>query len=120
MNLQDAALALEHTGHNLSLRRQLAPPPRVVGLDALVDVSPPYRYHCPIVFKNGSWHRLGDTSVDDGADDADDDDDDDDDVPVVSNMNFVPSSDTDMCPGSYTCTTCTRCLPKYEVPFSVA
>jgi hypothetical protein len=118
--LQDAALALEHTGHNLSLRRQLAPPPRVVRLDALVDVSPPYHYHCPMVFKNGSWHRLGDTSVDDGADDADDDDDDDDDVPVVSNMNFVPSSDTDMCPGSYTCTTCTRCLPKYEVPFSVA
>jgi hypothetical protein len=48
--LQDAALAIEHIGHNLSLRRQLAPPPRVVRLDALVDVSPPYRYHCPMVF----------------------------------------------------------------------
>ena len=40
-----------------------------------------------MVFENGSWQRLADTSVDDGADDADDDDDDD--VPVVPDEEEV-------------------------------
>ena len=35
-----------------------------VRLDALIDVSPPYCYHCPLVFENGSWQGFGDTSVD--------------------------------------------------------
>ena len=84
--LQEDALAIDHIGHNLSQLepRPVEPPPRVVQLEALVDVnaSPPYCYHCPKVFEHGSWHRLGDTPVDCGADDADDDDNDDD-VPVV-------------------------------------
>ena len=94
--LQDAALALEPIGHNLSLRRQPKPPSRAVRFDALIDVSPQFGYQCSCVFEHGSWQRFGDTwptglprlmTVDDlsaDATDDDDDDDDEDDVPVVS------------------------------------
>jgi hypothetical protein len=87
--LQDVALALEDRGHNLTLRRQLEPPPSAVRFDALIDVSPPFGYQCFWVFEHRSWERFGDTwptglprlmPVDDlpadATDDADDDDED--------------------------------------------
>ena len=77
--IQDAALALEGPGHALSLRRQLAPPPREVHLDNLVDASPPYCYHCNMVFENGYWQK----QVHQAVDGKDDEDDEVDDMPVV-------------------------------------
>ena len=90
--LQDAALALEDRGHNLTLRGQLyklETPPRAVCFDTLINVSPPFGYQCSSVFEHGSWERFGDTwrtglprlmPVDDlpadATDDADDDDED--------------------------------------------
>ena len=59
--LQDAALALEPIGHNLSLRHQLTPPPRAVPFDSLIDVSPPFGHQCSWVFEHGSWQKFGET-----------------------------------------------------------
>ena len=53
------------------------PPAGTPARTGRLDVLRPRIHHCPMVFENGSWHRLVDTPVDDGADDANDDDDDD-------------------------------------------
>jgi hypothetical protein len=103
--LQDAALALEDRGHNLTLRGQLyklETPPRAVCFDTLIDVSPPFGYQCSSVFEHGSWERFGDTwrtglprlmPVDDlPADATDDDDDNDEDVVSDEKERFSETS----------------------------